>query len=60
MAQSMLLMDKSPWIRQRALRAFTRKPALFERLLSVHVGELGLRNFGITGILDMGWHMLTA
>jgi flavin-dependent dehydrogenase len=60
MAQSMLLMDKSPWLCQRALRAFTRKPALFEQLLSVHVGELGLRKFGITGILDMGWHMLTA
>ncbi|HXB21912.1 MAG TPA: FAD-dependent monooxygenase [Candidatus Solibacter sp.] len=60
MAQSMLLMDRSPWVRQNALRAFTRKPALFERLLSVHVGELALRDFGIPGILNLGWQILVA
>jgi flavin-dependent dehydrogenase len=60
MAQSMLLMDKSSWVRQHALRAFVRKPALFERVLSVHVGELGLRNFGIRGILNLGWQLLVA
>lgn len=60
MAHSMLLMDKSSWIRQRALRAFLRKPALFERLLSVHVGELSLRNFGLKGVLNLGWQLLIA
>ena len=58
MAHSMLLMDKSSWVRQHALRAFVRKPALFERLLSVHVGELSLRNFGVRGILNLGWQLL--
>lgn len=60
MAHSMLLMDKSSWIRQHALRAFLRKPALFERLLSVHVGELSLRNFGLRGVLNLGWQLLIA
>jgi len=60
MAQSMLLMDKSRWVRQHALRAFARKPALFERLLSIHVGELGLRDFGLRGILNLGWQVLMA
>ncbi|HEY6351504.1 MAG TPA: NAD(P)/FAD-dependent oxidoreductase [Candidatus Angelobacter sp.] len=58
MAHSMLLMDKSSWVRQHALRAFVRKPALFERLLSVHVGELSLRNFGLRGMLNLGWQLL--
>ena len=58
MAESMLLMDKSSWVRRHALRAFAKKPALFEHLLSVHVGEVSLRNFGIRGILNLGWHLL--
>lgn len=60
MAESMLLMDKSSWVRQHALRAFVRRPALFQRLLSVHVGEVSLRNFGLRGILNLGWQMLVA
>jgi flavin-dependent dehydrogenase len=60
MAQSMLLMDKSPWVRGHALRAFSRKPALFERLLSVHVGEAGLGNLGMGGMLTLGWQLLVA
>jgi flavin-dependent dehydrogenase len=60
MGQSMLLMDRSAWVRHHALRAFVRKPVLFERLLSVHVGELRLRKFGVRGILNLGWQMLVA
>lgn len=60
MAQNMLLMDKSCWVRRHAMRAFVRRPALFERLLSVHVGELSLKNFGIRGILNLGWQVLIA
>jgi len=60
MAHSMLLMDKNSWVRHHALRAFVRKPALFERLLSVHVGELSLKNFGLRGMLTLGWQVLIA
>ena len=60
MSKSMLLMDEYPWICKHALRAFIRKPVLFEQLLSVHVGELGLKKFGMRGVLDLGWEMLVA
>ena len=60
MAQSMLLMDKSPWVCGYALRAFARKPALFERLLSLHVGEAGSSNLGIGGMVNLGWQLLVA
>ena len=60
MAHSMLLMDRNSWIREHALRAFAARPHLFERLLSVHVGELSLRRFGARGILNLGWRLLAA
>jgi menaquinone-9 beta-reductase len=60
MAHSMLFMDKSSWVRRHALRAFAAEPALFERLLKVHVGELSMRDFGMRGILDLGWRLLAA
>jgi len=60
LGRSMLLMDKHSWVRRRALGAFAQRPGLFARLLSVHVGELPLRDFGISGILNVGWRLLTA
>lgn len=60
MARAMLLMDKSAWIRDRALRALCAQPDLFRRLLAVHVGELPLRRFAIPGFFNLGWLMLTA
>jgi len=60
MANAMLLMDKSSWLRSRALRAFDRKPSLFEQMLSVHVGERPLVPFGSDGFVNLGWNLLTA
>lgn len=60
LGRSMLLMDKHPWMRDRALHAFSRRPGLFARLLAVHVGALSPRDFGISGILNLGWRLLTA
>ena len=40
MGRTLLLMDKRPWVRRRALRALAAKPGLFRQLLAVHVGEL--------------------
>lgn len=60
MSQSMLLMDKSSWVRERALRVLVKKPVLFERMLSVHVGEIGLRDFGIASMVHFGWQLLVA
>jgi menaquinone-9 beta-reductase len=59
MARTLLLMDKNRWVRDHTLRALSAKPALFRRLLAVHVGELPLAKFGIPGFFDLGWQMLT-
>lgn len=42
------------------MRAFVKKTALFERLLSVHVGKRGLRNCGVRSMVDLGWLVLVA
>lgn len=60
MSSAMLLMDKSGWLRDRSLRALSRQPALFERMLALHVGELGLKDFGASGLLHLGWRLLLA
>ncbi len=60
MGRTMLLMDRSRWIRERALRALCAQPALFQRLLEVHVGEMPLAKFGVRGFFDLGWQILTA
>ena len=60
MARILLLMDRSAWIREHALRALSAKPVLFRRLLAVHVGEVPLLKFAVPGFLDLGWAMLTA
>lgn len=39
MADFMLLMDRFPALRGRALRAMSARPALFDGLLAMHVGE---------------------
>jgi len=36
----MLLLDRSSWLRRRALRALAANPHLFERMLSAHVGAV--------------------
>ena len=58
MSRSMLLMDRNPWLRGRSLRAFSRQPAIFAKMLAVHVGELRLKDFGTRSLLNLGWHLL--
>jgi flavin-dependent dehydrogenase len=60
MSRSMLLMDRSRWLCQRSLRALSRDPGLFARMLAVHVGEMRLRDFGASGLLNLGWQLLRA
>ncbi len=60
MRRVMLLMDKSPSVQRRAITALQARPRLFERMLAVHVGELPILGFGITGVANLTWQMLTA
>lgn len=58
MARSMLLLER-PRLRRRAMRAFASNPALFSRMLAVHVGAVPVTDFAASG-LALGWRMLAA
>lgn len=60
MARAMLLMDKSNWLQRRTIAAFTRRPDLFARMLSVHVGAEKLSTFGRYGAVSLGLELLSA
>jgi len=60
MARSMLLLDSKHWLRRRTLRAFSREPKLFQKLLAVNVGEMPLAALGARGLANLGWHVLKA
>jgi menaquinone-9 beta-reductase len=50
MSRSLLLMDRSPRLRDTVLRTFQRTPWLFERLLQMHIGHSPLQSFGTEGL----------
>jgi len=58
MAGLMLLLDSRARLRRRVVRTMGTHPALFARMLSMHVGELSKLDF-LTNGLSFGWHMLT-
>ena len=60
MGRLLLAMDRSPWLRRRALRAFTVEPALFSRLLALHVGAPASPKRAVGSLCNLGWRLLTA
>ena len=60
MARLLLAMDRSPWLRRRALRAFTVEPGLFSRLLALHVGAPASPKHAVGSLCSLGWRLLTA
>jgi flavin-dependent dehydrogenase len=54
MSRSLLLMDRSPRLRDAVLRTFQRTPWLFERLLEMHIGHSPVQSFTTEGL-----HVLT-
>jgi len=58
MADLMLLLDSRRGLRRRAIHALARHPALFGRMLAMHIGEISATGF-LTNSLALGWHMLT-
>jgi flavin-dependent dehydrogenase len=55
----LLLLDRYPSLRRRALRGLAEDPELFARLLAAHVGEGSSKALAATG-LRLGWQFLTA
>jgi flavin-dependent dehydrogenase len=52
MSQVLLLMDRSPRVRDRAFNIFQRNPWLFERLLQFHIGHSPLPLIGVDRLLQ--------
>lgn len=60
MARLMLLLGTGPRLRRRALSALSSRPELFAQMLSIHVGERKMHEFGIGRALTFGWELLRA
>ncbi len=55
----LVAMDRSRWLRRRALRALATEPSLFSRLLAMHVGALTSPGEVAQGLCTLGWRLLT-
>jgi menaquinone-9 beta-reductase len=58
MARIMLMMDRWPLLRNRIMRVLAEDPALFSRMLGVHMGEESLPRFVREKGLHLGWRLL--
>ena len=58
MSQMLLLLDRSARWRDRVLCVLARNPAIFERLLAMHVGESSQAAFALDAILPLGLRLL--
>lgn len=56
MARLMLSMDRSSWLRRRALGALSARPELFASFLAVHVGLVSLGQLAATAAA-LGWEI---
>jgi len=59
MSRMMLAMERPEWLRNRALHALASEPAVFSRLLAIHVGALPPAALGLKGIFTLGRQFLT-
>jgi hypothetical protein len=59
MGRVLLLLDRQPKVRQRAMQVLAAHPDLFARLLAVHVGATSPRHFAATSAL-LGWRLIAA
>jgi menaquinone-9 beta-reductase len=59
MARLMLTLDGRPRLQHRTLQALQKHPAVFRRLLELHVGVLSPLHLALDG-LTLGWGLLTA
>ena len=59
MADVMLLLDRFPGLRGRAMHALQARPAVFSALLAMHVGERSPAAL-VASAFPLGWQMLTA
>jgi menaquinone-9 beta-reductase len=59
-ARLLLAMDRSPWLRHRALRTLAAEPSLFSSLLALHVGTPASPREAVQSLCTLGWRLLMA
>jgi flavin-dependent dehydrogenase len=59
-ARLLLAMDRSSWLRRRALHALAAKPSLFAQLLALHVGTPARPRLAVRSLCALGWQLLVA
>jgi len=59
MARLMLILDRRPWLQNRTLQVFQKRPEVFRRFLELHVGALSPVHVVRDG-LTLGWGLFTA
>jgi flavin-dependent dehydrogenase len=57
MARIMLMMDRSPAFRDRAIRMLAAQPEMFARMLGVHLGEESIAHFMATRGVEVLWRL---
>jgi hypothetical protein len=60
MASLLLSLDRSPALRRRVLRGLAAEPAIFSKLLAMHVGRISPSDFLMHGMLPLGRQILSA
>jgi flavin-dependent dehydrogenase len=60
MTHLLLFVEARPWLRHRVVAALAADPALFSRLLALHVRALPPSAFGWTGAARLAWRLATA
>jgi 2-polyprenyl-6-methoxyphenol hydroxylase-like FAD-dependent oxidoreductase len=60
MSSLMLTMDQNHGFRNRVFKALSAEPSCFSRLLAIHTGAISPASFGMTRMMLLGWHLLTA
>ena len=60
MTRLLLLLDRSAFLRRKALRLFQANPAIFSRMISLHMGEDANESLSPRTMLDLGWQVLCA
>jgi hypothetical protein len=57
MSRLILCMDKSAWLRRRALRALADEPELFAKILSAQAESTGPLPMAAADALRLGWRL---
>lgn len=58
MIHLLLLLERHPALRRRAMAALAREPSVFQRFLAINDGEAGLLSLGARNAARLAWRML--